>query len=307
MLFSVVIPTYKCSRSLIELTERLTKTLESISDNFEIIYVNDASPENDWEIITELSKKDNRIKGLNFSRNFGQHYAITAGLDYAKGDWVIVMDGDLQDRPEEIINLYNKAKEGYDIVLGRRIVRQDVKIKKFFSKIFYKLFGYFTDTNYDNTVANFGIYHKKVINAVLDMNDKIRVFPILVQWVGFKKISINIVHNLRPSGKSSYSFRKLLTLAFEIIISFSNKPLILTIKLGLLISLFAIIIGIIYLYLYFSGLILISGFTSLIISIWFLAGIIIFSIGVLGVYIGKIFDVSKNRPTYIIKKEINIL
>lgn len=117
MKFSVVIPTYKCSRSLKELSERLIKTLETLSGDFEIIFVNDASPENDWEVISQLSQKDNRIKGLNFSRNFGQHYAITAGLDYAKGDWVIVMDGDLQDQPEEIIKLYDKAQEGFDIVL----------------------------------------------------------------------------------------------------------------------------------------------------------------------------------------------
>ncbi|MCF6365347.1 MAG: glycosyltransferase family 2 protein [Bacteroidales bacterium] len=304
MKFSVVIPTYKCSLSLKELSKRLIKTLERLSDDFEMIFVNDASPENDWEVITDLAKNDNRIKGLNFSRNFGQHYAITAGLDYAKGDWIIVMDGDLQDQPEEIIKLYNKAQEGYDIVLAQRINRQDSKLKKFFSTQFYKVFGYLTDTKYDNTIANFGIYSKKTIDAVLQMKDKIRVFPILLQWVGFKKISIEIIHNERSKGKSSYSYRKLVKLAFEIIMSFSNKPLLLSIRVGIFISILSLIIGIIYLYKYFTGQILISGFASLIISIWFLSGIIIFSIGVVGIYIGKVFDASKDRPLFIIKNTI---
>ena len=306
MNFSVVIPTYKCSSSLKELSERLVKTLETLSSDFEIIFVNDASPENDWEIITQLSQKDSRIKGLNFSRNFGQHYAITAGLDYSKGDWVIVMDGDLQDQPEEIIKLYNKALEGYDIVLGQRINRQDKFFKRLSSSFFYKIFSYLTDTKQDGSVANFGIYHKSVIEAVLSMKDSIKYFPTMSQWVGFDKVYIPVSHNKRDEGKSAYNFRSLIRLALNNIISFSNKPLKLVVKFGFVIVFFSVILAMYYLVKYFLGDIVIIGYSSLIISIWFLSGINIMILGIVGIYVGKMFEKVKDRPIYIIREKVNL-
>lgn len=138
MKISVVTPVYGCCKSLNNLYERLNKTLSTITEDFEIIMVNDSSPDNAWDTIKELAKKDDRVKGINLSRNFGQHKAITAGLDYAKGDWIIVMDCDLQDQPEEIIKLFNKAQEGYDIVFGRRAERKDSFFKKLGSMFFIK-------------------------------------------------------------------------------------------------------------------------------------------------------------------------
>jgi dolichol-phosphate mannosyltransferase len=302
---SVVIPLYKCRESIVTLTDLLIKSLSDISEDFEIIYVNDASPQNDWEIVTTLSLNDKRIKGLNFSRNFGQHYAITAGLDYAQGEWVIVMDGDLQDQPEEIIRLYNKAQEGYEIVLAQRKIRQDGFIKKISSKAFYSVFSYLTDTKQDHTIGNFGIYHRKVIVAILGMKDHIRYFPTMSQWVGFNKAYMEVKHSKRETGKSSYSFNKLFNLAFNNIIAFSDKPLRLTIKFGLVISLVSFFFGLYFLYKYFSGRIEIMGFTSLIISIWFLSGILILILGIVGMYIGKTFEKVKGRPTYIVKEKIN--
>lgn len=301
---SIVVPVYGCRTALVELYLRLKTTLTQITDDFEIILINDASPDGAWETIQELAAKDSRILGVDFSRNFGQHYAITAGLEHAKGEWIVVMDCDLQDRPEEILALYNKAQEGFDAVLARRAVRNDTFVKKTFSQLFYKLFGYLTDTKYDNTVANFGIYNHKVIKAVLSMNDKIRVFPVMLQWVGFNKCSIDVVHDSRVMGKSSYNFTKLFNLAFNIIISFSNKPLLLTVRLGIFISLISLGVGIFYTYKHLTGQILVSGFAGLIVSIWFLSGMIIFSIGILGIYLGKLFDTSKDRPNYIIKSII---
>ena len=306
MKFSVIIPTYKCSRSLNELTERLIATLEKLTNDFEIIYVNDASPENDWEIITELSKKDNKIKGINFSRNFGQHYAITAGLDNAKGDWVVVMDGDLQDLPEEIIKLYSKAQEGYDIVLAQRINRQDSFLKRLSSSIFYKVFSYLTDTKQDSSVANFGIYHRNVIDAILSMKDSMKYFPTMSQWVGFKKTLLPVLHSKRNEGKSAYNLKSLLNLALNNIISFSNKPLKLVVKFGFVIVTFSIILALYYLTKYLLGDIIIIGYSSLIISIWFLSGINIMILGIVGIYIGKIFEKVKDRPTYIIKQKTNL-
>jgi len=303
--FSVVIPLYKCSATIEELCTRLINVFEKLNKSFEIILVNDASPENDWEIASNLSDSYKSIRSINFSRNFGQHYAITAGLENAKGNWIVVMDGDLQDQPEEIENLYNKTKEGFDIVLAKRYQRKDTFYKKMTSIIFYKTFGYLTDSEYDSTVANFGIYKQTVIESLMQMKDKIRVFPILIQWVGFHKASINVKHEKRKQGESSYSYKKLFELAFDIIISFSNKPLKLTIRLGFLITFFSFLVGILYGYRYFNGEILVEGYTSLIVSIWFLSGVIISSVGVLGLYIGKIFNGIKDRPYYVIKEMKN--
>jgi dolichol-phosphate mannosyltransferase len=304
MYFSIVIPVYKCSRSIEELGQRLVNLLNKLEKSYEIIFIDDNSPENDWEIISTLSKKHKEIRGIQLSRNFGQHMAITAGLENVTGEWIVVMDGDLQDQPEEILNLYDKSQEGYDIVSARRAIRQDKWSKKATSKFFYLLFGYLTDTKYDSTVANFGIYHKSVIHSILLMKDKVRVFPILLQWVGFKRTSIDVEHQLRSNGKSAYTYLKLFQLASNIIISFSNKPLNIMTKVGGVISITSLLIGVYYLLQYFLGVTLVSGYTSLIISIWFLSGIILSSLGIIGIYIGRIFDSSKDRPHYLIRSTV---
>lgn len=303
---SVVSPVYGCRNTLPELYQRLEKTLSSISERFEIILVDDASPDTAWDAITALASRDDRVKGIRLSRNFGQHYAITAGLECAAGEWVVVIDCDLQDRPEEIPNLYQTAKKGYDIVFGQRIQRKDNFLKKNFSRLFYKLLGFLTDTKQDSTISNFGIYHQNAVQAVGMMRDRQRYFPAMIQWVGFKKTSLPVKHGARRSGKSAYSLRKLARLSLDVILSSSDKPLRLTVKLGILISFLAFIYALINIFRYFSGEIEVMGWTSLIISIWFLAGVIIFLIGVVGLYVGKIFDSVKNRPAFIIKETVNI-
>lgn len=306
MELSVVIPVYGCKFALLELYLRLRSELEAFIPDFEIILINDSSPDDAWSIISDLSLKDNRVKGINLSRNFGQHYAITAGLDYCKGNWVVVMDCDLQDRPEEINKLYTKAKEGFDVVFAQRIIRKDSFIKRSFSKLFYSFLGYLTNTEQDATVANFGIYNHKVVNAIKSMGDYQRYFPTMVKWVGFSSIKIPVEHANRNEGKSSYSFGKLIRLAIDVIISFSDKPLRLTVKFGFTLSCLAFIFAIINLVRYIIGSIVVPGYTSLIISVWFLSGLIITLIGIVGLYIGKTFDKVKNRPTYIIKDFFNI-
>lgn len=303
---SIVIPLYKCSTAIPELSSRLEASLPEIDEDYEIIYVNDGSPENDWEVVEQLAGGNNKIKGINLSRNFGQHYAITAGLDNASGEWIVVMDGDLQDQPEEIKKLYDKAKEGFDIVLGQRTQRKDGFFKRMLSKWFYRVFSYLTNTKQDASVANFGIYSHKAINAVLSMKDSIRYFPTLIQWVGFEKTSIAVEHDNRFNGKSAYSLASLFQLAFNNIIAFSDKPLRITIKLGFFISSLAFLAGIFYLVRYLSGAITVSGFTTLIISIWFLAGIVISILGLIGIYLGKVFDKVKDRPVFIINHKINM-
>lgn len=303
---SVIVPLYRCSNSIINLTDRLSKTLDSITTDYEIILVNDSSPEKDWELVNHCAESDSRIKGINLSRNFGQHYAIYAGLESASGEWIVVMDGDLQDQPEEIPNLLNKASEGYDIVFAKRQSRQDNFIKKSGSVFFYKVLAYLTDTEQNAEIANFGIYHRKVVNAIVSMNDYVRYFPTMVRWVGFKQSDIYVNHAPRSEGKSGYNIKGLVKLAVNVILSFTDKPLRLTVKLGLYISGFSILAVLYYLYLSFSGQIEVMGYASLIISIWLLSGIIITLLGMVGLYVGKIFEQVKGRPNYIICEKINI-
>ena len=300
---SIVIPVYECKTTLSELYIRLKQTISGLTEDFEIIMVNDASPDGAWETIVELANKDNRVKGINFSRNFGQHYAITAGLDKCCGDWIIVMDCDLQDQPEEIIKLYNKALEGFDVVFGRRVNRQDKFLKRLFSRIFYKVFDYLTDNSSDSTVSNFGIYSNQVIYNYLKFTEKIRLFPLLIKWQGFKIGYINIEHLKRKSSKSSYSFFKLLNLSINVIISQTNKPLRFSIKFGFLISILSsICLG--YLVLRKLYLDIPLGWTSIMVSLFFIGGLIFANLGLIGLYIGKMYDEMKNRPLDIIKNII---
>jgi len=303
--FSIIIPAYRCDVFLKELSERLVNTLIKITDKFELIFVNDSSPANDWSVICEICKSDKRIKGINLSRNFGQHYAITAGLEHASGEWIVVMDADLQDIPEEIPELFQKAREGYDIVFAQRIEREDSFLKRMSSKIFYKVFSYLTDTKQDSSIANFGIYHKNTIAAMLSMKDSIKYFPTMMQWVGFKKTKIEVRHGRRTSGKSSYSLSALLKLASNNIVAFSNKPLKLVVKLGFVIVIVSILIAAFYITKWFMGDIVIMGYSSLIVSLWLLSGIHISILGMVGIYIGKIFERTKDRPIYIVKEKIN--
>ena len=305
MYLSIVSPVYQAEKTVHLLVTEIQKYVTSITDEYEIILVEDGSPDQSWSRIEQICQSNSRVKGIKLSRNFGQHYAITAGLNASKGKWVVVMDCDLQDRPEEIPRLYQHVKKGYDLVFASRTIRRDSWLKKLSSKVFYAFFSYMTDTQQDHTIANFGIYHRKVIQSILMMGDHIRYFPTMSQWVGFTKTKLEVKHGSREEGSSTYTWRKLLILAWNNIIAFSDKPLRLTIKFGLSISLIAFIIGTYYLIQYLRGAIEVLGYASLILSIWFLSGVIIMVIGILGIYLGKIFERVKNRPLYIIEKEIN--
>ncbi len=303
-MISIVSPVYRAEKILPILVSEINLVMERIGEDYEIILVDDRSPDNSWEVMKVLSSQNSKIKSIRMSRNFGQHSAIFAGLTKTKGDWVVVMDCDMQDQPKEIAKLYKKALEGYDIVLGQRENRKDKFLKKLSSKLFYKVFNYLSGGQFNNEIGNFGIYKKKVIDSILNINDYIKFFPLFINWVGFKSTSIPIEHSSREEGKSSYSISRLLKLAFNVIISFSDKPLRLFINFGLGISILSFILGIYYLYLAVTHRITQPGFSSLILSIWFLSGIIISCIGIVGVYLGKTFDQTKNRPTFIIDEEL---
>lgn len=303
---SIVSPVYRAENIVAELVKQITEQVSTITDSFEIILVNDASPDASWARVVQECTKDERVKGINLSRNFGQHYAITAGLSYAKGKWVVVMDCDLQDRPDEIPNLYRKAQEGWDSVFAQRTMRNDGYIKKFLSKQFYSLFSYLTDTKQDPSVANFGIYNHCVIEAILAMKDQIRFFPTMVQWVGFRKYYLPVKHSERFEGSSSYNFKGLFRLALNNILAFSDKPLRLTTKLGFSIAVGSVLVSLVYFTLYLTGHIKVIGFTSIVLSLWFLSGTILTTLGMLGIYIGKVFEKVKDRPTFIIAQKENL-
>ncbi|HEY6093494.1 MAG TPA: glycosyltransferase family 2 protein [Gallionellaceae bacterium] len=298
---SVVIPVYRAEDCLDELYRRLKASLETITNDFEIVLVEDCGGDRSWPMIVELAKRDARIKGIQFSRNFGQHYGITAGLNYCDGDWVIVMDCDLQDRPEEIPRLYAKAQEGYDVVLARRGRRQDPVLKRLASWMFYGVFSYLADIDYDGETGNFRIVSRKVVMSFRGMREQLRFFGGLVSWLGFPTSSIDVQHDERFAGHTSYTFRKLWKLASETIIAYSDKPLRLSIHFGFTVSALAFIYGGYIAYRALVHGIPITGWSSLIVSIYFLGGIIISILGILGVYLGKAFDEVKRRPLYIVR------
>ena len=303
---SIVSPVYRAEKMVHMLVERIVKSVTTITEDFEIILVNDASPDASWSVIEYECAQDKRVKGINLSRNFGQHYAITAGLHYAKGAWVVVMDCDLQDRPEEIPALYQKALEGYDIVYARRVDRQDKGLKKLSSTIFHKTFDWLSGSTTDKTIANFGIYKQCVIAEYNRMPERARSFPSLVKYLGFTQTTVDVQHAERAEGKSSYDLYKLLKLSFDIIISNSNKPLRMAVGLGFCMSALSFLLALYNVIARLIGFISFPGYTTTVFSIWFVGGLMLFVMGILGLYVGKIFDQVKGRPLFVVKDKLNI-
>jgi dolichol-phosphate mannosyltransferase len=288
-----------------ELYERLARSLSAISPDYEIILVNDACPQGSWEVIRKLAEKDPKVLGIDFSRNFGQHYAITAGVDHAEGDWVVVMDGDLQDQPEEIEKMYRYALDhDFDVVFGRRHRRKDSLFKRTCSRLFFRVYGYFTESTFDNTVANFSIARRQVIQNFRKLREHNRSYNFFVRWMGFKTGFVDIAHAERTQGKSSYNLKKLLHLAGDNIVAHSNKPLHLSIVFGFGVALLSFLYAMHIILRYFLQGIKAPGWTSVIVSIWFIGGLMFANLGLLGLYIGKIFNETKNRPLYIIKQTV---
>ncbi|HLW33968.1 MAG TPA: glycosyltransferase family 2 protein, partial [Aequorivita sp.] len=297
-MISVVVPVFQAECFLKELVDRLEKVLPTISLDYEVLLIDDGSSDRSWEQIEIFSSNSANIKGIKLSRNFGQHYAITAGLDRAQGDWVVVMDCDLQDKPEEIPRLWRHAQKGYDVVLARRVNRQDTFIKKLTSKAFYRTLAYLTGSHQDETIANFGIYHQKVVREIVKMRESVRYFPTMVKWVGFKQATLDIDHGARKEGRSNYNLKRLFSLGLDIMLAFSDKPLRLTVKLGLSVAITGFLFAFFTFIKYLNNDIIVAGYASLIISVWVLTGFVLTTLGMVGLYVGKIFEGVKNRPIY---------
>lgn len=304
-LISVVSPEYKGARMVEELVSRIKASVSSITEDFEIILVNDGSPDDSWEEISKACAADPRVKGLNLSRNFGQHYAISAGLAYAKGDWVVVMDCDLQDRPEEIPNLYAKALEGWDIVQARRLHKKFGWWKRATSSLYHSVYDWLSGQKTDSAVGNYGIYRESVIREFNRMPEYTRSFGTLLRYLGFTKTTIDVEHSERAEGSSSYSLAKLLKLSIDTSVANTNKPLKMAVTLGFVMSAVSFILALYNVIAKLCGIISIQGYTTTVFSIWFVGGIILLMLGVVGLYVGKIFDQVKGRQVYIVRDQLN--
>lgn len=299
---SVVIPVYKAEDCLNELYKRLAKSLEDLNLSFEILMIEDCGGDGSWEIIQELSNKDQRLRGFKLSRNFGQHNAITAGIDHVRGNWVVIMDCDLQDRPEDIGKLIEKTREGYDVVIARNITHHRSWLKQISAQAFYKVFSWLSGYTYEDGVRSFRIMSRNATNALKSMREQMRSLGPLGIWIGFSSTYINIELQPRYAGQSSYNMRRLLSLAFRNIIAFSDKPLRISIGIGFLMAGCAFLYGV---YITIHSIlhnIPVPGWSSLITSLYFIGGLILANLGILGVYIGKIFEETKKRPLYLIAR-----
>lgn len=297
---SVVIPVYNAGLCLAELRHRLVKSLEELEISFEIIFIEDGGEDDSWEQITEFCKSDNRIIGAKLSKNFGQHNAITAGLEMANGFWTVVMDCDLQDRPEDIRILLEKAKEGFDLVVAKNAnFRGRLAARRFFARTYYTLFTILSGYKLEEGVRTFRVLSIDVKRAVLSMREQMRFLGPLSAWVGFKTATVEVSTDKRFSGKSSYDIKKLSRLAIASIVAFSDRPLRISIIFGGILSGLSVLAGVVVAFRALNGEIQVEGWASVMLAIFFVGGLVIANLGILGIYIGKIFEEVKSRPLYL--------
>jgi len=299
--FSVVIPLFNEEENLEVLHTRLTKVMRSLGEPYEIVFVDDGSTDGSFQILRDLHQKDNKVKAVRFTRNFGQHIAITAGLDYCKGENVILMDADLQDQPEEIPKLLAKLRQGYDIVYGLRRKRRDNIFKKLSSKLYLSLLAKLTSQTVNPEIAPLRIMTRRVVDYMGQLRERSRFYGGLVAWLGFPYAVVDIEHGERFAGKTKYSLRKLLKHAAEGVISFSDVPLRLAGYFGIMVSTISFAFGLYYLIRRLVWDIPVSGYTSTIVAIFFLGGVLLIVLWVMGQYIGRIHTEVKERPLYVIR------
>lgn len=298
--WSFVIPVYGSPSSL----EPLCRRLKAVCTQrpYEVILVEDGCPKHSWPEIERLARDDPAIVGVRLSRNFGQHAAIQAGLSLVKGEWIFVMDCDLQDRPEEIPRLWAKALEGFEIVRARRANRNDPLYRRVLSTAFYSALSFLTDTHQSPQFSNFGIYSRRVIDTITQWQEETKYFPAIVSWVGFSQTTLAVEQDSRFEGRSSYTFRKLAALGINVVVGFSDKPMKLVMASGFLLALLSFGVAFFVLCLHFAGAIIVEGWASIALSLWFLGGCLLFSVGLTGLYVGRLLVEAKGRPTFIIDR-----
>ena len=301
---SVVTPVYRAEACLEELHRRLTASLQALTADYEIIYVDDGSPDRSGEIVAGIALRDPRVVTVRLSRNFGQHPAITAGLEEARGDWVVVMDCDLQDRPEDISLLLAKAQEGWDIVLARRLVRKDSFVKRVTSRLWFAIFNRLADIVLDPNTGSFSIISRPVVDAFLAIRDKHRHYLLLLGWLGFQRTYADVERSERYAGRSTYNVSRLITHAVSGIASQSTRLLILSIYIGFFFVALSVVQFVYVIVMKLTHGVGVAGWASTMAVLWLIGGAILFSLGILGVYIGRIFEQVQERPLFVIRQRI---
>lgn len=302
-LTSVIIPVYNEEENIIPLYEELRAILH---EQTEIIWIDDGSTDTSLQRIAEISIKDNLVKSVSFSRNFGHQAALIAGLHFATGEYIVFMDSDFQHPPHIIPQFLQKLEDGFDIVSGKRVKTQNISIlKKYTSKLYYKLINFLSDTYIEENVADFRAFNKRVLDAILQFEEKEIFLRGVFGWIGFKKALIEYEAPARKYGRTKYSSPKMISLGLRGVISFSFKPLRVSLLIGSIISLISFLLAINAVLAYFNGN-TVPGWTSIIIAIMFLGGIQLLFLGLIGEYMSSLFIEVKKRPKYIIKETINL-
>lgn len=304
---SVVIPVYQCAPCLHELHARLRTVLEPLEIDYEIVFVDDRSPDDAWPILKRLAGSDARTTAIRLSRNFGQHRAITAGLMNCRGDHAIVMDCDLQDPPEVIPRLLEEAGKGFDIVYARRTASYDARWRIVANKLYFKLLNWLAGQSYDGEFGSLCIINRKVINSFCSMREPDRHFIMLLWWMGYNWSIVDFERQTRLSGKSSYSMAKLFSHAFSGVVFSTTKLLRMVIYFGFLAASIGIAaaIGIVILRLVSSAAL--PGWASLVTSQLVGGGLIIICVGVTALYVGKILETTRQRPLFLVDERVELV
>lgn len=296
---SVVVPVYGCGGCLRPLHARLVDALESITAGYEIVYVDDRSPDDAWVTLSALAADDAHVRAIRLSRNFGQHAAITAGLAQSSGRWAVVMDCDLQDPPESIPRLYAKAREGFDVVYARRKNRADSDFRRLSARMYVAALNTFTGSRFVGEYGALSIISRKVVDAFLRLKDADRHYLYILHWLGFESTSIDVEHSARYAGRSSYTFSKLVQHAFDGIVFQTAKFLRWIMYAGFVVAFAGVALAGFFVYSWAVNDPF-PGWTSLAVLLLLLGGFILVSLGVTGLYVGKIFGQVKERPLYVI-------
>lgn len=303
--YSIIVPVYNEELVLSHTYERLAKVMNLVSGDYELIFINDGSSDNTDNIIKDLCKKDSRIKLLNFSRNFGHQIAISAGIDFASGDAAIIIDADLQDPPEVIPEMIKKWQEGYEVVHGKRIKRKgETLFKKITAFLFYRLLKNLTSFDIAVDAGDFRLIDKKVYETIKNMHEKSRYMRGLFSWVGYKQTFVEYVRDERFAGETKYPLRKMVQFALDAVTSFSYKPLRVASYIGFLLSCVSFLYLIVVIYQRLFTNTTITGWTSVIAVNLFFFGIVLIILGIIGEYIGRIYEESKDRPLYILRDKV---
>ena len=308
MLLTIVVPLFNEESVIAETVSRLLILKEKITEyNCELIFVDDGSTDHSLKILEKEALENSCVKIISFSRNFGHQAAISAGLKKSKGDYVAIIDADLQDPPEEIPKMIEKLAEGYDIVYGKRKYRKgESKFKLLTASIFYRLFSIFSNISMPEETGDFRVINRKVVNAFNDLNEREKFIRGIFAWLGYNSYAYEYIREKRHSGTTKYPFNKMVNFALNGLVSFSNKPLRIVTRLGFIILFLTVIMGSITAVLRIFMLVDIPYLTSILLMIAFFGGIQILILGIIGEYIAKIYEQVKDRPEFVISKEINL-